>query len=264
MKSYSKYSIGKETKRSMDCTDDRHCENKKKSNLEGDNQQGIKYSGDVNELSSRIAHDTRNPLSVIKNSVELMKMAPDLDIRMKSNLGRIERATVRISRQMEELLQYTWPKPLEFADTNLHEILESTMSKIDLQQVKADLPSGEDRIEITCDAAKMEFVFSNLILTSIQSMEGIGSIILRIRDENKSARIEIEDTAPGIPEDMLPKIFDPLSTIRQIGTSLGLMICKNIVEMHGGSIEIKNRAKNGNKIVIYLPKKPSSKFRQGI
>ncbi|MDE1819204.1 MAG: HAMP domain-containing histidine kinase, partial [Thaumarchaeota archaeon] len=73
--------------------------------------------------------------------------------------------------------------------------------------------------------------------------------------QNKNfATIEIEDTGPGIPQNLLTKIFDPLFTTRQIGTGLGLASCKNIVEKHGGHIDIKTKVDHGTTFIINIPK----------
>ena len=216
-------------------------------------QQKIKRISDMGVLSARIAHDLKNPLSVIKNSIEMIKMrTTNLDDRTKEDYERIERATVRISHQIEEVLEYVWPKPLEFSNSSLRSIFETVISKINVQQVTIDLPKKD--VDILCDVAKLEIVFSNLILNAIQAMNGIGNIYIRIKTEEKITTIEVEDTGHGIPQDLLPKIFEPLFTTRQIGTGLGLVSCKSIIEKHGGSIEIKTQANKGTTFIISLPK----------
>ncbi len=215
-------------------------------------QQKIKRISDMGVLSSRIAHDLKNPLSVIKNSIELMKMrSPSMDEKTKRDYERIERATLRIAHQIEEVLEYVWPKPLEFASASLLDVFDTVISKINVHQVVIDLPKTD--ISIDCDASKLEIVFSNLMLNAIQAMNGTGHLYVRMRDEESLVIIEIEDTGHGIPQDLLPKIFEPLFTTRQIGTGLGLVSCKSIIEKHGGSIEIKSEINKGTTFIIKLP-----------
>lgn len=218
-------------------------------------QQRVKRISDMGALSARIAHDLKNPMSVIKNSVELMKMRTNLDDRTKNDCDRIERAIVRISHQIEEVLEYVWPKPLELSSASLLEIFDAVISKINVQQVTIDLPKADTNI--ICDQAKLEIVFSNLILNAIQAMNGKGSIHIRIKDHGDKLEVEIEDTGHGIPDDVLPKIFEPLFTTRQVGTGLGLVSCKNIIEKHGGSVEIRSRVGEGTTFTISLPKTTS-------
>lgn len=216
-------------------------------------QQKIKRISDMGVLSARIAHDLKNPLSVIKNSVELLKMRSDgTDEKTRKDYERIERATFRITHQIEEVLEYVWPKPLTFSDASISKILSSVISKINLQEVVVKLPPED--ISIKCDAQKIEIVFSNLILNAIQAMEGEGTINIRTTDGPDFVLIEIEDSGHGIPEEILPKIFEPMFTTRQIGTGLGLVSCRSIVEKHGGSITIKTGLDKGTTFVIRLPK----------
>lgn len=216
-------------------------------------QQKVKRISDMGALSARIAHDLKNPLSVIKNSIELMKVRTlNHDDKTKGDLERMERATVRISHQIEEVLEYVWPKPLELLDSSLLDVFNAVLSKINVQQVAIDLPKIDTRL--ICDASKLEIVFSNLIMNAIQAMNGIGSICIRIKNEEKTVTIEIEDTGPGIPQDLLPKIFEPLFTTRQIGTGLGLVSCKSIIEKHGGALTVQTQINKGTMFIIVLPK----------
>jgi len=87
----------------------------------------------------------------------------------------------------------------------------------------------------------MEVVFINLLLNSIQSIDqNQGIISIRIKQINKNAIIEIEDSGSGIPDEVINDIFKPLITTKQKGTGLGLASCKNIIEQHGGSISFQN------------------------
>ena len=87
----------------------------------------------------------------------------------------------------------------------------------------------------------MEIVFGNILLNSIQALgEGGGQIYVRYAKKPDSVIIEMVDSGPGIPQECLAKIFDPLFTTKQKGTGLGLTSSKNIVEQHGGTISAKN------------------------
>jgi signal transduction histidine kinase len=90
-----------------------------------------------------------------------------------------------------------------------------------------------------------------MIQNSIQAMEDGGAIIIEIFEQNNDIKIEIKDTGSGIPDDVLPQIFEPLFTTKRAGTGLGLSICKRIVEDHNGSISVKN---NPTTFTITIPK----------
>ena len=97
-------------------------------------------------------------------------------------------------------------------------------------------------------------VLSNLIKNASQAIEGNGEISIRIIDKKDDVLIEIEDSGLGIPESVLPKIFEPLFTTKQSGTGLGLASCKSIVERHHGVLTVRN---NPTVFTIHLPKNPS-------
>lgn len=105
-----------------------------------------------------------------------------------------------------------------------------------------------------CDSKKLETVFVNLITNAIEVIESKGQIDIRLIDKNDYVLIEIEDSGPGIPENILPKIFEPLFTTKQTGIGLGLPSCKNMTEQHGGIITVKT---NPTVFTIKLPKDPS-------
>ena len=217
-------------------------------------EEKTKRLSDIGELSSRMAHDLRNPLSVIKNTIDIIKIRKlNLDEKTISQLARLERATIRISHQIDEVLDYVSPKPLQLDNKSISEILNSTMDRLVVpDKIIISLPQKD--VTIPCDAEKMEAVFANLITNAIQAMSNEGNIDIRILEQADHVIIEVGDTGPGISDDSLPKIFDPLFTTRQVGTGLGLVSCKSIIEKHGGTIDVKTARGKGTTFIITLPK----------
>ena len=178
---------------------------------------------------------------------------PNLDEKTILNLARLERATARISHQVNEVLDYVNPTLLQLDNNSMSTVLNSTMDRIVIPDtVRITLPQND--VTVFCDAEKIEIVLANLITNAIQAMHNNGEINIRITEEKEQIIIEVEDTGSGIPLDILPQIFDPLFTTRQIGTGLGLVSCKAIVEKHGGTIEVKTELDKGTTFVIKLPK----------
>jgi len=219
-------------------------------------EEKIKRLTSIGELSARIAHDLRNPMSVIKNTIELVEEELDVkhDVSLSKKFKRIERAITRINHQVENVLDFVKSKPLQFENTSLSSILNYVIDKINVpSDVTINLPKND--VKIYCDFEKLEVVFINLIANAIQAMSNHGEINVRFTDEENQTVIEIQDSGPGVPSELLPKIFDPLFTTRQVGTGLGLPSCKNIVEKHNGTIEVKTKLGEGTTFVIKLPKK---------
>lgn len=211
----------------------------------------------IGELSARIAHDMRNPLSVIKTSAELIKLnQKDIDSKTKAHWELLERGIYRISHQVDDVLDYVKSSPLKKEDTKISVILHGACERIKIpDKIKINLPKTD--VTIPCDRDKLETVFVNLTMNSIQAMgDKIGIININLIEESDDVLlITVKDTGPGIPHSLISKIFEPLFTTRQIGTGLGLPSCKNIVEKHGGSIDVSSCRGKGTTFLIRLPTK---------
>jgi PAS domain S-box-containing protein len=197
----------------------------------------------IGETASRLGHDLRNPLSVITNTIGILKLKSKNDVydeNIQEKYAKIERAISRMSHQIEDVLDFVRIKPLELANRSLVEIINEVSDKITKpDNVKINLPQND--LKITCDSKKLEIAFVNLITNAIQAIGDKGEITIKMTDDKDNACISIEDSGPGIPDEILSKIFDPLFTTKQTGTGLGLVSCKNIIEQHGGSITVTNK-----------------------
>ncbi len=205
----------------------------------------------IGELTSCLAHDFRNPISVIKTAHEIMKEKPKMAVKKRLQYNaRIDRAIQRIIHLVNDVLGYVRVSDLELNETSLLSLVESSIDSIAVpQQVKIVKPSND--CQIRCDFRKLEAVFSNILTNSIQAVGDEGKIEVRLSDEGDTVKIEIEDEGPGIAKSILPKIFEPLFTTKNNGTGLGLAICKTIIEQHDGTISVKS---NPTTFTIILPK----------
>lgn len=206
----------------------------------------------VGEFSSKMAHDLRNPLSVIKIQVDLLKMrySKQEDKILLDSLGRMERAVGGITAQLDDVLHFLKERPLHFENTSVLKILEESIFYVERpESITIELPTKD--MEILCDSGRMQRVFTNIILNSAQAMNGSGVISIRVFEQNDDAVIEISDTGSGIPDEILSNIFEPLFTTKIGGTGLGLPICEKIINEHNGSIAVKN---NPTTFTIKIPK----------
>lgn len=220
------------------------------------NEERIKRLSAIGELASRLAHDLRNPLSIIKNTLELLKLESRdrWDEMTTKRFERIDRSVSRMNHQIENVLDFVRERPLNLKENSIAEILNSIMDMIENQpEIRINLPQND--LKVICDGKKLEIVLINLITNAIQAMNYRGEINIGITDEECYIVIEVGDSGPGIPDEVLPRIFDPLFTTRQIGTGLGLPSCKSIVEKHGGKIEVDTVVGKGTTFKIRLPKR---------
>jgi signal transduction histidine kinase len=132
----------------------------------------------------------------------------------------------------------------------LHDILKKVIENVQTtDDVEIHLPKNNP--QIICDIDKLEIVFVNLITNAVEAINGVGSINIYAKTTPNNIVIEIEDSGPGIMEEDLEKIFEPLFTTKQSGTGLGLSSCKNIIERHRGEISVRN---NPTTFTIKLPR----------
>ncbi|MEM2160361.1 MAG: sensor histidine kinase [Candidatus Nitrosotenuis sp.] len=194
----------------------------------------------VGELASSMAHDMKNPLGTIRTGMDILKRNAEIKPEMGSVIQRMDRAVSRMSHQVEDVLNYVRKTPLTIKPVPIKSIIRSSIQALEIPKT-IQITVDDSDITIDCDERKMEIVFINLILNSIQAIDQKeGKVIIRIKQIDKDAVIEIEDSGPGVPENVAADIFKPLITTKQKGTGLGLASCKNIIEQHGGSIIFQN------------------------
>jgi C4-dicarboxylate-specific signal transduction histidine kinase len=109
--------------------------------------------------------------------------------------------------------------------------------------------------EIMGDAVMLYQAFLNILINSIQAMQNGGDIHVHVASSNHTVTVLFQDQGSGIPEALLEKIWDPFFTTKEKGTGLGLVIVKNIIESHRGSIQIENRPAGGAQVKVDLPAK---------
>ena len=208
----------------------------------------------IGELSGRLAHDLRNPLSVMKMSIDLIKQHPAdakiSDSIITKRLDLIEKSIDRISHQVDDVLGYVRNSPLKLSTTSLRTIILGSIDKVNVPHDVTITVSDSDAIT-SCDSIKIDAVFINLIVNAIQAIPQGGTIEIQIKSNNDNIAIDFIDSGTGIPNEFMDKIFEPLFTTKQKGTGLGLASCKNIIEQHNGKISVKN---NPTTFTITLPK----------
>jgi signal transduction histidine kinase len=201
-------------------------------------------------VASRLAHDIRNPLSVIKNAIVLIGLENQNE-KSKDRFVMIDRAISRITHQIDDVMDFVRNKPLNISEIDISVIINKTLKLLQVPPgISIDVETHE--IKLQCDSKQLEVVFNNLITNAIESLGEKGTIKIRVKEIGNMVYVSIEDSGPGVPSDVMEKIFEPLFTTKQTGTGLGLVSCKNIVEQHGGNIVVSN---NPSTFTIILPKK---------
>jgi signal transduction histidine kinase len=209
----------------------------------------------IGEVSSRIAHDIRNPLSNIDMALKLIeKNTPDAKISDESIKEKLQIAYKnidRIAHQVNDVLDYVRQRKISREKISLQSCLDETVQLLHIPN-NIKIKSDESDLKILADPIQLQIVCNNILINAIQAIgTKQGEIKCRFSENTENVIIEIENSGPDIPKELLPHIFESLVTSKEIGTGLGLSSCKRIIESHGGSISVKN---NPTTFTITLPK----------
>jgi signal transduction histidine kinase len=220
---------------------------------EAKNLQKIEKLGIIGETVARLGHDLRNPLSIIKMNLDVMRLSSNNVLQDQITPERydvIDKAVLRMVHQIDDVLDFVRTKPLILGKCSLLEIIKEAFNRIQKpENIEIHLPKNDTTV--VGDANSLEIVFVNLLMNAVQAIVNKGEITVDIVDDLDVVYVSVEDSGPGIPKDIISKIFDPLFTTKQTGTGLGLPSCKNIIEQHGGTISVKT---NPTTFMITIPK----------
>ncbi|MDX1533699.1 MAG: HAMP domain-containing sensor histidine kinase, partial [Nitrosopumilaceae archaeon] len=188
--------------------------------------------------------------SVIKAAIELIKVKSGPTEPLAKQVGMIERSVSRMSHQIEDVLDFIKPVPLQLEQNSLLETINNSIEKANIpNSILLQLPEYD--IEFSFDKDKLDVVFDNVITNAAQAVENEGEIKIMFKDSKNYVEVQIQDSGPGIPDEIISKVFDPLVTTKQRGTGLGLASCRSIVEQHKGTISARN---NPTTFTIKIPK----------
>jgi PAS domain S-box-containing protein len=220
------------------------------------------------EFLATLAHELRNPLAPIVNSLEILKMPSVSPVLARQAREIVERQVHHLVRLVDDLLDVSRVMrgkiQLRCETVNLATIVaravETVQPMIEAQghQLKLSLP--RENLLLNADPVRLAQVLSNLLTNAAKYTEPQGHIQLTVRREGQQAVLSVRDDGIGIASDMLPEIFelfvqaDHSSTRSQGGLGVGLTLVKNLVEMHGGSVEARSAGLGqGSDFIVCLP-----------
>ena len=210
----------------------------------------------VGELAAKIAHEIKNPIAGIYAAVQLLaREVPPGDPKGEV-FENVMQEIRRLDETMQDLLRFARPVPPSRTAVELGHFLKDLAESLKRNptvakhRIRIEAPEG---LVLDLDPLLMGQVFGNLILNACQAMDRTGSVRVTAKAKDGKARIEVADTGPGIPPDILPSIFDPFFTTKSKGTGLGLSIARKNVEAHAGTITVQSAVGKGTTFLIVLP-----------
>ncbi len=206
----------------------------------------------IGELSSKISHDIRNPLSVIKVATDMISIKTKKieGVGIEENVDMINKAISRIVHQIDDVLGFLRTKQKNLENNSLENIVDDSLKGMEIPaqiMIKKDLK----QIEFVSDYFQIQTMLTNIILNAVQSLGNKGEITISSKKINNDIIIEISDSGKGVSEEDIENIFKPLFTTKQRGTGLGLSSCQTIIKSHNGIITYSN---NPSTFKIVIPK----------
>jgi GAF domain-containing protein len=210
----------------------------------------------LGELSAVVAHEVRNPLGVIFNSLGSLRrlVRPTGDAKLLLDI--VGEEADRLNRIVGDLLDFARPSTPQLRPEPLERIVDEAVGAALAQKPHGVEVARELDVSVPpvpMDARLVRQALLNVAVNAVQAMPRGGRITLRTRRAGDAVVVEIEDTGAGIPEEVKARIFEPFFTTKASGTGLGLAVVKRIVEGHGGSVAVSNRPGSGAVFALSFP-----------
>lgn len=218
----------------------------------------------LGELATGLAHEIRNPLAGIAGVVEIIGRDLPATSPARAVVKEVRHEIAQINRILTDLLQTARPHPPEIHRSDLNVTVEHAVMLARQQALSKPIEvvfvKNHDIPEVEHDSDQIHQVLLNLLLNSIQAIDGPGKIQLQLELREGQVAILVSDTGRGIAADHLPNIFRPFYTTKGNGTGLGLSLARRIVEEHHGHIEVASTLGEGTQFTVLLPLQRTPEF----
>jgi len=194
---------------------------------------------EMNLAAAGLAHETRNPLNIIRGMAQMLSKQPDTPPEIREKSLAIVDETDKVTAQLNEFINYSRPREVRRTKLALAAALNEVARALsyDLEEKKIRLEIKGDPMTIEADEQLLRQALFNLVLNATQAVGEGGQIQIVSFRNGADAAIEIRDDGPGVPPERRQEIFKPYFTTNQKGTGLGLAVVQQIVQAHGWEIE---------------------------
>ncbi len=220
------------------------------------------------DLIAEFVHELRTPLASLSAATYLL-LRPEISQEQRNQIiSNIHNETMRLNALASSFLDLARLESgrAQFHKSSFHvaellrECREVMLSKAQEEHIQLTVEPPDETLTLEADRDKVKQVLLNLTSNAIKYNRPNGSVVIRAASDGQEVNIQVQDTGVGIPENALPRLFEKFYRVREnearaSGTGLGLSICKQIINGHGGRVEVKSKVGVGTVFSVFLPKR---------
>ena len=225
--------------------------------LQSQSKRNVRLAA-MGEMAAELAHEIRNPLGSIKLFSSLLESDLNEDPDKKNLAGQISQGVQVLENIVGNMLTFSANVSPKRSALKVCDLLAQSLPLFEAERVrkeiKLDYHEPPPELAIMADEHLLKQVILNLCNNAIRAMDKGGRLQIRARAGEEFVEMLIKDTGSGIPGDQLHKIFDPFYTTFQGGTGLGLSVVNQIIEKHGGAIDVKSKLGEGTSFFVSIPR----------
>ena len=220
-------------------------------------QQSLQRMESVGTLAGGLAHDVNNVLAVIIGHADLLRASVPTSPALEESLEAIEQAAETARRLTSKLLTFAKGGSSERSPVQINDVVRDTLRLVAsslgpnvevLTQLDADLPL------VMAEVGGVQQILLNLLVNARDAMEGRGRVRVQTHRDEKWVVLDIDDSGPGVPDAIRPRIFDPFfSTKKERGTGLGLSVVYGLVKSYEGIVSVSSAPEGGARFRVWLP-----------
>jgi two-component system sensor histidine kinase HydH len=214
----------------------------------------------LGRMAAGIAHEIRNPLGTLRGFAQYFAKLGEKDSQAKEYSELMVGEVDRLNRTISALLQFARPREPEPAEMDLGDLMRHTSRLLQDDftarslKFQLDLPTG--KVTFTADSDLLTQLLINLLQNAQAATDTGGEIRLGAEAQDTEIRFWVEDSGKGMTLEEQERMFDPFFTTRKTGTGLGLAVVQQIVEQHGGHIDVRSALQKGTRVEVVLPREP--------
>jgi signal transduction histidine kinase len=214
----------------------------------------------IGTLTAGLSHEIKNPLNAASLQLKVLdnrlkKLPEDVQAQYRGPLALVQDEITRLNRLLQEFLEFARPRELNAHPVDLATLLERIVELLGVEAERAGVRierAWQSPLTMQGDEERLRQALINLIRNAIQATPPLGAVRVEAK-AGPGVGVAVEDTGPGIPEELRQRVFEPFFTTKAAGSGLGLPLVHSIVEQHRGTIAIESGPSGGARFVLHFP-----------